>query len=114
MLLPVLTDYSGLLCLSPSGVVCLGAIDRFIGQIHLAVGATDAAADHLHRAADLERRLGAPVCLARTLAWRAEAGKALGSATSAETTAAFDEALDIAERLDLHAISNHLTRISSN
>lgn len=64
---PMLDPYAGLLALAPSGVLCLGAADRYRGQLQLTLGNTRDAEELLRSALETESAVGAEACRARTL-----------------------------------------------
>jgi len=67
----LLLPMSGTLVLPGLNSCCLGAVDRALGQLALARGDLDRAADAFTRAAELEARVGAPTLVARTKYWHA-------------------------------------------
>ncbi len=92
LLLDRLDPFRGQALVLGSGTIVLGAADRYIGQIHFRLGNSAASEASMIAAADLERRLGAPLLEAHTLLTQAELLSSPGSRSASPTmVAALDE-----------------------
>jgi hypothetical protein len=95
-----LEPFGGLIVVMTWGVACLGAADRFLGQLAARRGDRLLAVDLLERALASEHRLGAPALEART---HASLAALVEDGAIAATHAA--AAREIVERLGLHGIA---------
>ncbi len=102
-ILGMLERHRGLVALPPTGVFCLGGVDRHLGQLRAVLGDSEQALRLMRSSALVEQRLGAGACRARTLAWMT---------TLAETTGVVDagpvhgECEELIEGHGLHGIAH--------
>lgn len=106
VLLENLEPHTGHLAVTGYGIMCEGAIDRYIGINLLTMGDVEGADVALARAETLERRVRAGALVARTLAWRAALEGRRNRREEAAAAAA--EARQLAESLGLEVVTRHL------
>jgi tetratricopeptide (TPR) repeat protein len=110
LLLPALTSMSGQMAVVGTLIVCMGAVDRYLGMLETVLGDYDSAEQHFEDALDLEQRLDAPPLVARTNYWYARM-LLLRNRTDdpAKARACLTAASEIASALGMTSLAAHAT-----
>jgi hypothetical protein len=107
----LLAPHAGRLVVGGVGIVCFGAVDRYLGMLTACSGDVATASRWFESAAALEQRIGAEAALARTQYWWARTLLGQGGPRRAEGVALLARTRAVAENLGMTGLVRQVNAV---